>query len=185
MVRYAIAAVVIVFGMTAAAETIPTEPTALQLADSALAQVEMTHDQVRFDYDEMATYGGDKYRRRYFTMLHKNPFKLPKYGELHMRMLTSHVTNLPWLLFDAGKKLDHPIRRWLVEDHLAKYIQPPDSLPRPSIMRGQGVLTERKHASLRRSIDLIFAVADDDEHLAGHHVQVDSLDDVQGSKVLV
>ena len=49
----------------------------LPLFDSALAQVGMTHDDVRFDQDDMAGWGGDQYRMTFFTMFHKNPFKFP------------------------------------------------------------------------------------------------------------
>ena len=56
----------------------------LSLIDSALAQVDMTRAEVRFDRDEMATWGGDRWRGSYFTLFHHDPFKLPKYGQMFL-----------------------------------------------------------------------------------------------------
>jgi hypothetical protein len=137
----------------------------MALADLALEPLGLTHEDVRFDQDEMATWGGDRFVTRYFRMLHRNPFKLPKYSQLNLELMSANVTNLPALLADAGKKIDHPIRRGLIGDQLSKYTEIPDSLPRPSMMRGQGSLTESRYKSLRNGIDLLFAVVDDDEHL--------------------
>lgn len=165
MTKLILAAILTLSATTLTAQE-PTEPpTIIELANMALEQVGMDHDDVRFDADEMATWGGDRWVTTYFRMLHKNPFKLPKYAELNLDLLTSRVTNLPGLLSDAGKKIDHPIRRGLIGDQLTVYTEFPDSLPRPSFMRGKGVLTDSRYQSLRNAIDLLFAIVDDDDHL--------------------
>lgn len=168
MIKLILISILLIPAMTALTqEPEPTAatPTVIELADSALAQVGMTHDDVRFDQDEMATWGGDRWVNRYFRMLHRNPFKLPKYAELNLNHLTKQVGNLTMLLADAGKKIDHPIRRGLIGDQLAAYTDSPDSLPKESFMRGQGVLTAAKYEPLRSKIDLLFAVVDAEEQM--------------------
>lgn len=165
MTRFTLITLLTLAATTAFAQEPTPPPTMIDLADSALEPVGLDHNDIRFDADEMATWGGDRWVTKYFRMLHKNPFKLPKYAELNLTLLTSRVSDLPGLLSDASKKIDHPIRRGLIGDQLADYTQIPDSLPRPSIMRGKGVLTDSRYQSLRQAIDLLFAIVDDDEHL--------------------
>lgn len=165
MTRTILIAVISLGASTLVAQELPTTTTMIELADSALLQVGLSHDDVRFDQDEMATWGGDRWVTDYFRMLHKNPFKLPKYGQINLESLTGRVGNLTSLLSDAGKKIGHPIRRGLIGDQLAGYTQTTDSLPIESFMRGKGVLTEAEFEPLRKKIDLLFAVVDTEEQL--------------------
>ncbi len=134
----------------------------LGLFDSALAQVGMNRDSVRFDFDEMATWGGDLWRTSYFTMLHRNPFKLPKYGELTLEELTRNVTNITALLSGAARRIDHPIRRGLIGDQLAAYVNYPDSTPKPSITDETNLLKGEEFAIVREKIDVLYRLVDDD-----------------------
>ena len=79
------------------------------LIDSALAQVGMTHNDVKFDADELATWGGDQWRLSFFTMLHKNPFKLPRYGKMNLEACSTDIANLPSLVANGGRKIDCPV----------------------------------------------------------------------------
>ena len=138
-----------------------TERWNLALFDSALVQVGMNRDSVRFDFDEMATWGGDLWRTNYFTMLHRNPFKLPKYGELTLEELTRNVTNITALVGGAARRIDHPIRRGLIGDQLAEYINYPDSTPKPSITQQTKALAGEQFAALREKIDVLYRLVDD------------------------
>ncbi|UCB53510.1 MAG: hypothetical protein JSV10_05395 [Candidatus Zixiibacteriota bacterium] len=134
------------------------------LCDSALAQLGLTCDEVRFDQDEMANWGGDLWRTHYFTMFHKNPFKLPKYGQLNLRRFSDDVTNITRLLSWAGARVDYTVYRGLIGDQLEKYTSPPDSIPRPSITGRKKVLQDEKFSLLRHNIDLLYSVVEDTTH---------------------
>ena len=133
------------------------------LFDSALSQVGMTMEQVRFDQDEMAGWGGDKWRLSFFTMFHKNPFKFPKYGDLTLASCSTNVTNITALVQASSRRIDCPVRRGLVSPALEKYTKSRDSMPLPSITSSRNILTEPEFERLRKKIDLIYAITDDKE----------------------
>jgi hypothetical protein len=134
------------------------------LFDSALAQVGMTHEDVRFDQDEMATWGGDRWRLSYFTMFHKNPFKLPKYGQMNLEAFTADCGNITNLVANAGRKIDCPVRRGLIGDPLEKYIRKAtDTIPKPSFTRNRNLLVGPEYDKLKDKLDLFWAVIDDDQ----------------------
>lgn len=135
------------------------------LCDSALSQVGLTCQDVRFDQDEMANWGGDLWRTSYFTMFHKNPFKLPKYGQLNLQRFSDNVTNITALLSWAGARIDCPVRRGLIGDQLEKYTIWPDSIPKPSITRNKDVLQGKEFTLLRDMIDFFYSIAEDSGHL--------------------
>lgn len=133
--------------------------------DSALSQVGMTCEEIRFDQDEMANWGGDKWRTNYFTMFHKNPLKLPKYGQLNIKRLSDNVTNITALLSWAGTRIDYPVHRGLIGDQLEKYTAYPDTISKPSITKNKNVLRGKGVALLRDNIDLFYSIVDDSNHL--------------------
>ncbi len=135
------------------------------LFDSALVQVGLSYNQVRFDQDEMANWGGDRWRTNYFTMFHKNPFKLPKYGQLNLHRFSNNVTNVTALLSWAGARIDCPVHRGLIGDQLERYISYPDSIPKPSITRDKNVLPGEEFSLLRNEIDLFYSLIADTSHL--------------------
>ncbi len=147
---------VLIISATAASQDIP-------LFDSALAQVGMTCEQVRFDQDEMAGWGGDRWRLSLFSVLHKNPFKLPKYGQIAMAACSTEVTNLTNLVGAAGRRIDCPVRRGLIGDQLEQYIPHKDSLPKSAIATNRGILLGEKNRKLRQGVDIIFQMANDDK----------------------
>src|SRR5512144_893753 len=69
----------------------------IELFDSAMAQFGMTANDIGFDQDEMATWGGDRWRGSFFTMLHHHPLKLPKYGDLVFATCKDNAANLTGL----------------------------------------------------------------------------------------
>lgn len=132
------------------------------LFDSALAQVGLTAEQVRFDQDEMALWQGDKYRMDYFTMFHKNPFKLPKYGELFVPNLKDNLGNPTSIVQTATRLMDQPVRRGLIGDPLSEWTQYPDSAPKHSMTSTRNLLVGDQYKWLRRQVDLIWRMVDDD-----------------------
>lgn len=134
-----------------------------RLFDSAMAQVGMTSEDIRFDQDEMATWGGDTWRLTYFTMFHQNPLKLPKYGQMNLESFTTDCGNITALIANAGRKIDCPVRRGLIGDPLESYKKLLDSLPQTSFTAMNNLLDESQYATLRAKIDLIYALLDDDE----------------------
>jgi hypothetical protein len=132
----------------------------LSLFDSVMAQVNMKADDIRFDQDEMATWGGDMWRLSYFTMFHKNPLKLPKYGLLNFEEFRADCGDITALVSAASRKIDCPVRRGLIEDPLLKYA--PDSLKGPTLTERQRVLKGPEYKKLRDKIDLLYALIDDD-----------------------
>lgn len=135
----------------------------LPLIDSALAQVGMTHADVRFDQDEMATWGGNRWRLTYFTMLHQNPFKLPKYGAVTLEALASAGGNIASLVADAGRKIDCPVRRGLIGDPLEKYTQTAGQPGGKSLARSFEVLPAPNYDQLNEKIGLLIALTQDKE----------------------
>lgn len=140
------------------------------LCDSALSQVGLTCEDLRFDQDEMSNWGGDLWRLHYFTMFHKNPLKLPKYGELNLKLFSDNIKNVSSLLAWAGARIDCPVRRGLVADQLQKYVST-DSLPLPSIMKSKNVLKGNEYTSLRDKIDFFYRVIDDSSLLFTSAIQ--------------
>ncbi|HVP06404.1 MAG TPA: hypothetical protein VMS71_01080 [Candidatus Acidoferrum sp.] len=137
-----------------------------RLFDSAMAQVGMTKEDIRFDQDEMAGWGGDRWRLSYFTMFHKNPFKLPKYGQMNLEAFTADCGNITNLVGNAGRKIDCPVRRGLVSDQLEKFIRKPnDSIPKPSFTRDRNLLVGSQYDRLKDKLDLFFAVINDPDNL--------------------
>jgi hypothetical protein len=132
------------------------------LFDSAMAQVHMNRDDIRFDQDEMAGWGGDTWRLTYFTMFHKNPLKLPKYGQLNLESFTADCGNITALVSNAGRKIDCPVRRGLIGDQLEKYNLQLDSSKLPSFTKSQWVLQVKQFEKLRHKIDLFYALINDD-----------------------
>jgi hypothetical protein len=130
------------------------------LFDSAMAQVHMTREDIRFDQDEMAGWGGDLWRLSYFTMFHKNPLKLPKYGQLNLEALTADCGNITSLVSGAARKIDCPVRRGLIDDPLSKYA--PDSLRKPTFLERRKFLPGSEYKKLRDKVGLIYALIDDD-----------------------
>ena len=109
------------------------------LFDSAMAQVGKTREDIRFDQDEMASWGGDMWRLSYFTMFHKNPLKLPKYGQMNLEAFTADCGNITALVGSAGRKIDCPVRRGLIGDPLESYTKRLDSLPQTSFTASHAV----------------------------------------------
>lgn len=135
----------------------------LGLLDSVLHQVGLTPDAVRFDQDEMATWGGDQWRLSYFSMFHKNPFKLPKYGQMNLEAFTADCGNIVSLIGNAGRKIDSPVRRGLIGDALESYTKKIDSLPNRFFSANRKELSGERLVGLRKRIDLIMALVDDPE----------------------
>ncbi|MGB2769772.1 MAG: hypothetical protein WBC88_08620 [Candidatus Zixiibacteriota bacterium] len=135
------------------------------LCDSALSQIGLTCEEVRFDQDEMANWGGDLWRTHYFTMFHKDPLKLPKYGELNLKRFSNDVTDITRLLSWAGARVDYTVYRGLIGDQLEKYTTYPDSVLKPSITKDKNVLTGKEFGPLRNNIDLFYSIVDDTSHL--------------------
>jgi hypothetical protein len=133
------------------------------LIDSATAQIGMTREDIRFDQDEMASWGGDMWRLSYFTMFHKNPLKLPKYGQMNLEAFTADCANISALVSNAGRKIDCPVRRGLIGDALEAYTKRLDSLPQSSFTASHKLLVGPEFTKLRAKIDLIYALIDDDE----------------------
>lgn len=140
-------------------------PDDLALFDSALGQVGMDRDDVRFDTDELEVFQGHPWRLSYFSLFHKNPFKLPQHGRLTLEQLTTESENIALLIARASRLIDHPIRRYLIGDPLEPYLVYSDSLPTPSIMRSKNVLPGEKYDRLKDGIDLIYRMADDKDNL--------------------
>jgi len=135
----------------------------LSLIDSALAQVDLTRAEVRFDRDEMANWGGDRWRGNYFTMFHNDPFKLPKYGQMNLESFSDNSTNLTALVAAAGRRIDCPVFRGFIGDPFQDYSGTTDTLPLASITRSKNVLVGKRHQPLREKIDLLYLMALDDD----------------------
>jgi len=131
----------------------------MSLIDSAMIQVGMNRNDIHFDQDEMAGWGGDTWRLSYFTMFHKNPLKLPKYGLLNLEAFTVDCGNITNLVSGAGRKIDCPVRRGLIDDPLIKYA--PDSASYQTFMEKQKLLPDPKFKPLRNKIDLIYSLISD------------------------
>ena len=162
MKQIIVAAVMVILAGPASAQLWESNP---DLFDSALAQVGMTSADVRFDSDELARFQGDRWELSYFTLFHRNPFKLPRHGGLELETFDTTANNITLLTARASSLIDHPIRRSLVSDPLVPYLVYPDTMPVPSITRSKNFLVGQEYKRLKDGIDLIFRMADDDEFL--------------------
>jgi hypothetical protein len=131
------------------------------LFDSAMAQVGLTRNDIRIDQDEMATWGGDQWRLSYFTLFHRNLFKLPQYGLMNLESFRADCGNITALVGNAGRKIDCPVRRGLVTGALEKYDKGKDSRPLPSIARNTSFLSGHQYDMLREKIALLYRMIDD------------------------
>ncbi len=149
----------------------------LELVDSALASLNLTRSDIKFDQDEVATWGGDRFRLKYFTLFHNDPFKLPRHGELTLESLGSNVMNPPALISKASRFLDHAIFRSLIGNPLAPFIDFADSVVPHSITRSKNILVGAEFNSLKDRIDLFYRIADDKKFMFKK-----SLDDANKNK---
>ena len=154
----------LIFALVAFATIIAIAEDDFSLCDSAMSQVGLTCEYVRFDQDEMANWGGDLWRTHYFTMFHKNPLKLPKYGEINLKLFSDNIKNIAALLTWAGARIDCPVRRGLIGDQLVKYASS-DSIPKLSLTKNKNVLGGNEFAPLREKIDFFYRIVDDSNHL--------------------
>jgi hypothetical protein len=135
------------------------------LLDSALTQVGLTPSDVGFDQDEMATYGGDRWRSSYFTLFHKNPLSLPRHASMTMAELSDAAMNPTALVAFAGRRIDCPIRRTLIGDPIEKYVTQPDQYPLFSVTEKRNVLIGKQFKMIRDRADILFRLVDDKESL--------------------
>jgi len=129
--------------------TSQTAESDLDLLDSALSQVGMTREDVRFETDELEVFQGHPWRLSYFELFHRNPFKLPQHGELNLETFRSDGSNIASLLKFACRTIEHPIRRGLISDPLTPYLVYPDTLPVPSITRSKNFLSGEEFDRLK------------------------------------
>jgi hypothetical protein len=157
--------VIVSLALMTGSVTSQTAESGLDLFDSALAQVGMTRDDVRFESDELEVFQGHPWRLSYFELFHRNPFKLPQHGELNLETFRADGGNITNLLKFACRTIGHPIRRGLIGDPLTPYLIYPDTLPAPSITRSKNFLAGAEYNRLKDGIDLIYRLADDDKFL--------------------
>ncbi|MFZ1682696.1 MAG: hypothetical protein WAU88_01065 [Candidatus Zixiibacteriota bacterium] len=131
------------------------------LFDSAMAQVGLTGQDIRFDQDEMATWGGDQWRLTYFTMFHRNPLKLPKYGQMNLEAFTADCGNISALIANGGRKIDCPVRRGLVADQMGDFLAHPDPLSFSAYAKNHHLLEGAQFDKLKFGLDLLCALIDD------------------------
>lgn len=145
------------------------------LFDSVMAQAGMTAADIGFNQDEMATWGGDRWRLSYFTLYHHQPLRLPTHAELTLEELRANAADPDGLLAFAGRRIDAPIRRGLIGDPLEKYLPVEDSLSPYSITEKRMALIGKEYEALRDGIDLFYRVVDDDDGL--FHRAIDDIDE--------
>jgi hypothetical protein len=151
--------------LTAGAASAQLWQTDLELVDSALAQVGMSAEDVRFDADEVETFQGHPWQLSTFSLYHRDPFKLPRHAGLDLETYRSIGNDITRLLYRAGAFIDRPIRRNLIGDPLEPYLVPQDTLPLASVTRSRNFLAGPEYARLKDGIDLIFRMVDDDKFL--------------------
>ena len=139
--------------------------TNLELFDTALAQVGMTADDVRFEADEVETFQGHPWRLSHFSLYHRNPFKLPEHAGLEVETFRATGNDITRLLSRAGAFIDRPIRRSLIGDPLEPYLVAKDTVPLASVTRSRSFLSGPEYARLKDGIDLIYRMVDDDKFL--------------------
>lgn len=135
----------------------------LSLIDSALSQVNLTRNDIHFDQDETAVWGGDRWRSHYFTLFHNNPFKLPLHSLINLETCTRDITDLTALVAGAGRRIDCPVFRGLIGDPLEKYTGSNDSTPRESLTGSKNVLVGKKYKPLREKIDALYLMTLDND----------------------
>ncbi len=94
-----------------------------ELFERALAQVELTPDDVRIDVQDRGFFGGDKYRLPFFDALMDNPWKISPYMRTMGDQLFAADATMPTTLMSLQLRLNHGIRLNLLGDPTEKYAQ--------------------------------------------------------------
>lgn len=91
--------------------------------DQALAKVGLTRETLRFDDDDMANFGGDKFLLPLFTTLHRNPLKIPDYTRVFRDAVIQNAGSLENMLTFASLRLKAGVRRNLVANPIAGAVE--------------------------------------------------------------
>jgi hypothetical protein len=94
-----------------------------KLFEQALAQVGLAPDALRFDMNDRAFWGGDKYRLPFFDTLQAEPWKISPYTRKLSDMLLTQTGSPQAVLVAAQSRLNTGIRLGLTGDPLALYQQ--------------------------------------------------------------
>jgi hypothetical protein len=92
-----------------------------ELFSAALSQVGMTPEELRFDTDDRAFYGGDKYRLPFFDALMDEPMKISAYTRTLTDNLLADSDSPGTVLIHTQQRLSQGVRLGLVGDPLAEY----------------------------------------------------------------
>jgi len=86
--------------------------------DTALAKVDLTKDELTFDYGDMSNFGGDKFVLPLFYTLHSDFFKIENYSKAFEQSVTRNAGSLKNLIGFSSIRLDEGVRRGLIGDPL-------------------------------------------------------------------
>ncbi|HDS00578.1 MAG TPA: hypothetical protein ENO07_01040, partial [candidate division Zixibacteria bacterium] len=81
---------------------------------TALSEVGLTKETLRFDYGDMANYGGDKFALPLFYTLHSSPFKVELYTRLFRDNLLQNCRSALSLTAFSSQRINAGIRRGLI-----------------------------------------------------------------------
>jgi len=92
-----------------------------ELFERALAQADLTPEDVRLDFEDMALWGGDKYRVSLLNVFFADPWKISPYTRSLTDGLLKSDEDLAALVVSAHKRLDSGVRLGLIGDPLEGY----------------------------------------------------------------
>lgn len=128
----------------ASAKTTGYLPEQGQLFEQALGQVGLTPEEVRFNPNDMALWGGDRYKLKVVSFLADNPWKTSAYTRSMTNQLITNSATLSTMVTAAHGKLDAGVRLGLVGDPLETYRKRIETLGDDALAVALSELTKQK-----------------------------------------
>lgn len=152
-VIYLLTLLILALPFSASAKTTAYLPEQGQLFDKALSQVGLTPDEVRMDPNDLALWGGDRYKIKLVNFLTGNPWKISAYTRSMTNQLITSAGTLSTMVTAAHGKLDAGVRLGLVGDPLEAYRKRIETLGDDALAVALSELTQQKPEVYSASAD--------------------------------
>jgi hypothetical protein len=141
---YAITMLILALPLSASAKTTGYLPEQAQLFEQALSKVGLAPEDVRINPNDLALFGGDRYKLKLVNFITDNPWKTSAYTRSMTNQLITNSGTLSTLVTAAHAKLDAGVRLGLVGDPLEAYRKRIETLGDDALAVALSELTQQK-----------------------------------------